>query len=238
MNTIKINKKNTLMVAHRGLSGIEKENTLAAFVAAGNRSYYGFECDIHKTIDGKYVVIHDSNTERVAGEAKVIEESTFDEIRQLQLLDSQGVNQKQYFIPTLAEYIEVSKRYEKECVIEIKGVFSEADVLEVIDIIKDLDYLDHCIFISFGIENIKYVRKHLKDIPCQLLLVEFSEEAFAECLKYQFGLDIYFPHLTQEIIDRYHEYNLLVNAWTVNQKEDGERLAEMGIDFITTNILE
>ena len=38
MNTIKFDKKNALVVAHRGLSGIERENTNAAFVAAGNRS--------------------------------------------------------------------------------------------------------------------------------------------------------------------------------------------------------
>ncbi len=49
MDTIKIEKKNTLMVAHRGVSGLEKENTLAAFVAADNRSYYGVETDVHRT---------------------------------------------------------------------------------------------------------------------------------------------------------------------------------------------
>ena len=49
MNTIKINKGTTLMVAHRGVSGLERENTAAAFVAAGNRSYYGVETDIHRT---------------------------------------------------------------------------------------------------------------------------------------------------------------------------------------------
>ena len=34
MNTIKFNKKNVKMVAHRGVSGLERENTNAAFVAA------------------------------------------------------------------------------------------------------------------------------------------------------------------------------------------------------------
>ena len=43
MNTIKLNKGNVRVVAHRGLSGIERENTNAAFVAAANRSYYGIE---------------------------------------------------------------------------------------------------------------------------------------------------------------------------------------------------
>ena len=47
MDTIKFDKKKTVMIAHRGLSGIETENTNSAFVAAGNRSYYGIETDIH-----------------------------------------------------------------------------------------------------------------------------------------------------------------------------------------------
>ena len=54
MNTIKFNHYGTQVVAHRGLSGIERENTAAAFVAAGNRSYYGIETDIWRTADGHF----------------------------------------------------------------------------------------------------------------------------------------------------------------------------------------
>ena len=50
MNTIKMSTPKPLMIAHRGLSGLEKENTNAAFIAAGNRSYYGIETDVRKTI--------------------------------------------------------------------------------------------------------------------------------------------------------------------------------------------
>lgn len=53
MDTIKIDKNNVKLIAHRGVSGIERENTAAAFVAAGNRSYYGIETDVHVTKDGK-----------------------------------------------------------------------------------------------------------------------------------------------------------------------------------------
>ena len=64
--TISVNKNEVLMIAHRGLSGLERENTCAAFVAAGNRSYFGIETDIHRTADGEYVVFHDDTTERLA----------------------------------------------------------------------------------------------------------------------------------------------------------------------------
>jgi len=55
MNTIKFASGNVKMVAHRGCSGLEKENTNSAFVAAGSRSYFGIESDVHITADGKYV---------------------------------------------------------------------------------------------------------------------------------------------------------------------------------------
>ena len=51
MDTIKIKKKKVKMIAHRGLSGLERENTCSAFVAAGNRSYFGIETDVHRTAD-------------------------------------------------------------------------------------------------------------------------------------------------------------------------------------------
>lgn len=64
-DTVKIkNKGNVKIIAHRGLSGIERENTCSAFVAAGNRSYFGIETDVRKTLDGHFVLCHDGDTER------------------------------------------------------------------------------------------------------------------------------------------------------------------------------
>ena len=74
---VKFEKQKVKMIAHRGMSGIETENTSSAFVAAGNRSYYGIECDIHVTADGEFVIIHDDDTGRVAKKDVNIEKSTF-----------------------------------------------------------------------------------------------------------------------------------------------------------------
>ena len=73
MNTIKINaEKKPLMVAHRGCSGLERENTNAAFVAAGNRSYWGIESDVHKTVDGKYAAHYENTILITAGEPEIL----------------------------------------------------------------------------------------------------------------------------------------------------------------------
>ena len=76
MNTVKIDKKNCLLIAHRGVSGLERENTCAAFVAAGVKTYYGIETDVHVTADGKYVIFHDDDLRRVAGLETNVEKST------------------------------------------------------------------------------------------------------------------------------------------------------------------
>ena len=60
MNTIRFNHQ-IKIIAHRGVSGLERENTCAAFIAAGNRSYYGIETDVHVTKDGKFIVFHDDS---------------------------------------------------------------------------------------------------------------------------------------------------------------------------------
>ena len=73
------------MIAHRGVSGLEKENTCSAFVAAGNRSYYGIETDVHLTADGRFIICHDNDLKRVAGEDVTIENTTFDELRKIVL---------------------------------------------------------------------------------------------------------------------------------------------------------
>ena len=116
MNTIKFEKKTTQVIAHRGLSGIEKENTNAAFVAAGNRSYYGIETDIHRTADGRFVVCHDDDLKRVAGEDILVESTTLADLQNVVLFDKDGTKNREDLRPSVLEnYISICKKYEKHC---------------------------------------------------------------------------------------------------------------------------
>ena len=102
-DTIHVNLPGVKMVAHRGVSGLERENTCAAFVAAGNRSYFGVETDIHRTADGRYIVFHDDNLTRLLGDGRVVEEMRFDELRALRLTDLDGNARGDLLLPTLEE---------------------------------------------------------------------------------------------------------------------------------------
>ena len=75
------------LYAHRGLFGGDiPENSMAAFAAAV-KAGYGIELDVHTTTDGVAVVHHDDSLMRMCGVDKMIEKSTYDEIKDVTLPD-------------------------------------------------------------------------------------------------------------------------------------------------------
>lgn len=239
MNTIKFEKKSTLVVAHRGLSGIETENTNAAFVAAGNRSYYGIETDIHRTADGEFVVNHDNTLERVGGEKINVEETDLETIRSFVLFDKDGSKNRVDLRPgTLENYISICKKYEKHCVLELKSEFTDEETASIINKIKAQDYLDHVTFISFIYEDLVKIRKLLPSQPVQYLFSEFTDEVKERLARDKFDVDVYYKSLTKDIVKALHDFGLTVNCWTVDDKDAAEALVSWGVDYITTNILE
>lgn len=247
MNTVKFDKKNTVVIAHRGLSGIETENTNSAFVAAGNRSYFGIETDIHVTPDEKFIVIHDETTVRVADVVVNVEETPYNELRTLRLnnickYDEKGICKNDVrgdiLLPNLAEYVGICRKYEKKCILELKNRFELKHIKMVIDELKALDYLENVVFISFNFENMVDLRALLPEAELQYLVYDYNEELLENLNKYNLELDIKHVALTKEIIDEVHANGHKVNCWTVDDKEIGERLAQWGVDYITTNILE
>lgn len=239
MNTIKIRKNNTLIIAHRGLSGLEKENTACAFIAAGVKGYYACECDIHKTKDGKWVICHDDNLNRVGGVDVKIKDYNYKELLNFKLIDNFTGNKKDYLqIVSLEDYINICKKYNMHCVIEYKEDFDKNDVLDVINKIKELDYLDNVIFISFYPNTLIYTKEVLPLQRAQLLISSYSDEVFSFCNKYNIGIDAHYAIITKDIIDKWHCINQSVNAWTVNDKKIANKLIKNNIDFITSDILE
>ncbi|MDD3946307.1 MAG: glycerophosphodiester phosphodiesterase family protein [Clostridia bacterium] len=236
--SIAFDRKDALVIAHRGLSGLEKENTLTAFALAGGKGYYGIETDVHKTADGKYVIIHDDTTGRVAEFDFVVEQTDFDTLRNLRLKDKNGRVTNNLRIPTLAEYIETCKQYDKIAVLELKNHFEEADISEIAKIIEGLGYLDKTVFISFDLPNLISVKKLYPNQSAQYLTCIYEQDLIEKLKKYRLDLDIYYRELNKSRIDLLHQNGIKVNCWTVDSKRAAERLAAWGVDFITTNILE
>ena len=237
-NTVKFNKQNTLVVAHRGVSGLETENTCAAFVAAGNRTYFGVETDVYRTADSKFIINHDGNLKRIAGEDLSVEQVSFDVLRAAVLYDKDGVKRGDLHLASVDEYVRICKKYGKICVLELKSDFTNEEIARLCAMIEALDYLDGVIFIAFNIENLKKVRALYPEQPCQFLTGDVSDGMIARLSELKMDLDVHYASLTKERVDAFHQAGIKINCWTVDNAADGERLAAWGVDFITSNILE
>ena len=234
------NKMNAAIIAHRGLSGIEPENTLSAFIAAANRSYFGIETDVHKTRDGKFICTHDDNVKRVCGVDAVVENTDYDTLRALHVLDKDGTNRCDLYLPSLSEYIGICKKYGKMAVLELKNSFTECEIRAILDEIDALDYLSGTIFIAFDPNNLYSVRKYYPEQAVQLLVsVRTQVPNFLEVAReHKFDLDAQHTMITKELLDDVHSRGGIVNVWTVDDPERAEELIAMGVDQITTNICE
>ena len=156
-----MNKENKI-IAHRGIfNNINiPENSIKSFKEAIKYNY-PFELDIQLTRDNKLVVFHDYNTKRMTNEDYIIQESTYDEIKDLCLLNTK------YKIPLFEEIL---KNNNDKCLIDIE-IKNTKRIKETIDeLIKELTNYNNYIIKSFNPKIVRYIKKNYPNIKCGLLL--------------------------------------------------------------------
>jgi glycerophosphoryl diester phosphodiesterase len=237
---MEINKlATTRYVALRGLSGYEKENTVAAFIAAGNRSYYGIEGDLIMTKDNVFVICHEKNTQSIAPINKIILDSTYKELLEIPLYEMNTQCPKAYLrIPTLKDLLFICKKYRKRAFINLKCDLNYPQIQNLLDEIEDFDYLDKVVILSSNFLNLKKIRDLSPTIYLQYGAEQYREEVLDLCLEINAGLVLEYQDLKKQLIDLFHHHNLEVNAWAINDETNARELETYGIDYITTSILE
>lgn len=76
------------MIAHRDCQ--QSRKTRFRHLLPQEPQLFGIETDVHKTVDGFYVVTHDDTTKRVANQELEVARSTFAQLRELPLKDLNG----------------------------------------------------------------------------------------------------------------------------------------------------
>ena len=225
------------LIAHRGC-GLRVENTLPAFKLAGERPYFGIETDIHRTRDGRFIVFHDDDTERMTGQKHIVEETGYAALRSLRIPDPDHPEQEGLQMPSLEEYLHVCRDTKKTSVLELKNHMGPEDVDNIVDIVMNCSMLENIIFISFDLPTLVSLRSRLPEQPMQLLAGEDAGNLMADLTNYQLDLDIYYRSLTEKRFHQLHNAGIRVNVWTVDNPDDAEELSSWGVDYITTNLLE
>ena len=160
-------------VAHRGLfdnaNGIP-ENSLPAFELAVKNGF-GIEMDVQASKDGVLVVFHDDTLKRMTGKEGKLADYTFEELRQLRLLDTDCQ------IPTFEEFLHVASGV--NLVVEIKTHANIGEVEQkVYDALKSYDG-NYCIE-SFNPFIVRWFKVHAPEVirgqlSCSFELAPFSK---------------------------------------------------------------
>ena len=211
-----------LVVAHRGASGYEPENTFASFdLAVGQRADM-LELDVHLTKDGVPVVIHDDTLERTTNLTGKVRNRSFSEIRKLNAA-AKTENHPFEPIPTFEEVVD--KYHDKlRLMVEIKHGSSFYKDIEqkVISTLERFDAIDTCEIISFDFDSIRRVRAIREDISTGIIFVgkisEFTKLAKEiGCL----ALHPSYEYITTEDVEQVRKVaNLEIYSWTVNDLEE------------------
>lgn len=236
-----------LIIGHRGASGVAPENTVAAFKEAFAQKADGFELDVWLTKDGRTLVIHDKSAKRTAGVDLLVAENDQAAFRKLDAGSWKSEKYKGEPIPDLAEslallpagktvYIEIKCGAEilpeLKRVIEASGKAKE----QIVFICFDYDTLAEARVVIPGYKTLWIVGAKVnkvtkeKTYPGISGLIEKAKKAGFDGLDLNHG----FP-LDKESVAEIKAAGLELAVWTVNDPEIGKRLAEAGVDAITTD---
>jgi glycerophosphoryl diester phosphodiesterase len=211
-----------VVIAHRGASGYEYENSRAAFRRAVMLDADGVELDIHATRDGGIVVHHDPDIPGLGPIAQL----SLAEARQVRIRNGEQ-------LPLLTEILELVG--DRDVWVEVKTLppAFDCELLKVLEMGPAparyaVHSFDHRIVYRLGQARAGLRRGILlSSYLCDPVSVMLAVGASALWQEWQL--------IDQDLVNRVHDAAGTVIAWTVNEIGDLERLARIGVDGLCGN---
>jgi glycerophosphoryl diester phosphodiesterase len=211
-----------LVIAHRGASSVELENSLAAFKAAAPQGADGVELDIHSTADGALIVHHDETIDGTH-----IAKSTAQAIAALRLKNGEPV-------PTLGEALTaIAPRL--QVFIEVKTLDPrwDAHLFEIMDRGPNpTGYAVH----GFDHRIVRRLSEKRPGLRCGVLSSSYLVRPLSALA--DAGASILWQErsVTDEALVRtLHDAGMSLFVWTVDDPADLARFVALGVDGICTN---
>lgn len=239
VNNMDISFLRNSLIAHRGLHNKEiPENSMKAFKKAIDNNYT-IELDVHLLKDGNVVVFHDDNLRRLTGINKKINDTTYIEIKQLKILNTNEC------IPLLSDVLNmVDGRV--PLLIELK-TDTKVGLLEdkLLSILKN--YKGKYAFQSFNPLSLIYLKKKCNNIPRGILVSDYSKNKINLLKKYILKkmllnfivkpdfLSVNYNYLNNRRIQKYKNKKLIL-TWTIRNINDFDKYKPFCDNYIVENI--
>lgn len=218
------------IIGHRGASGYEPENTLAAFEKALELGVDMIELDVYTLKTGELVVIHDATVNRTTNGTGRVEEFTLKQLRQLHVENGEK-------IPLLSEVLDLVNR-KVPVNIELKGRDTAEPVAKLIDTYVSTKGWTNDLFLVSSFhrtELIKFIKLQ-PSVHAGALFVGRTKRFLTATKRggeYSLNLNAFF--ITNKTVEKAHAQGLKVFAYTVNNQRTADRMKALHVDGIFTD---
>ena len=235
--------RKTLVIGHRGASREAPENTLASFRLAFEQGADGIEADFWLSLDGEIACLHDDSTGRTAGVDLRVEQSSWQELRRLDVGVWKGEAWRGERIPSLAQVL-ATLPADKRLFIELKGGPGIIPRLSATLAAAGVEP-QRLRLLSFSAELIGSLKELLPDYracwltdyrwrgawhPSPREVLDTLRNCRADGLASRSrGV------LERSFVAALREESREIHVWTVDAAAEARRLAELGVDSIMTN---
>lgn len=223
-----------IIIAHRGASGYEPENTLRSFETAISQGAQMIELDLQRTADGHVVVIHDEDLSRTTDRPGRVSKKTLAEIREADA----GKGER---VPTLAETIELA-RGRVELYLEIKDPHAAG---ETVRIVREMGFTNGVLLASFDLRLMRRLHEEVHDMSLGLIIGVPTLNPFSmtgQTLPWALSRRLNFSVLSIEtvlcqsmLVERIRREGRRLFVWTANDERTYQKIIARDVDGIVTN---
>jgi len=213
-----------LTVGHRGVMGVEPENTLRSFRRAEREGVDQIELDLHLSKDGALIVMHDGTVDRTTDGSGQIRDLTLEEIRALDA----GLGER---VPVFEEVLEAVGRPVQA---EIKDVAAARVLARVL---REREATDRVSVLSFHDEALAEIHTLLPEVRTVLVAEELGPDLVPRAKAVGARLvSLDLTRLSLELVRACQEAGIAVMAWTVNSPQDWALARALGLDGAATDL--
>jgi glycerophosphoryl diester phosphodiesterase len=217
---------NFLTIGHRGVMGVEPENTLRSFIAADRAGLDLIELDLHLSKDGALVIMHDAEVDRTTDGTGSIAEKTLGELR---ALDAGRGEQ----VPVFEEVLDAVKAPLQAEIKDVAAAQALAEVMHRRDLVGRVEVS------SFHDEAVAEIARLVPGVRTGLVASRYGTDVVERATKVgATTLVLNIRRLTLEIVEQARKAGLRVIGWVVNTQDDLRLVRALQLDGATTDYPE
>ncbi|MFI9803882.1 glycerophosphodiester phosphodiesterase [Streptomyces sp. NPDC052301] len=217
---------NFLTIGHRGVMGVEPENTLRSFAAAQQAGLDLIELDLHLSKDGALVVMHDAEVDRTTDGSGPIADKTLSELRALDA----GRGER---VPVFEEVLDAVDAPLQAEIKDVAAARALAEVMHARDLVARVEVS------SFHDEAISEIARLVPGVRTALIASRYGTDVVERAVAVGAAtLCLNIRRLTLEVVEHARGKDLRIIGWVVNTQDHLRLVRALGLDGATTDFPE